>query len=268
MAETHSMPLSESRVRAALTVDRLERVFGGKGNPTYALRGISFSVENGEFVAVMGPSGSGKTTLLNCIATIDKPTSGSVVIGGTETSRLRGKALAKFRRDDLGFIFQDSNLIETLTGRENIALALSIQGVRASEIEARVRSVAERLGVTEVMDKYPAQMSGGQRQRVAAARAIMGGPQLILADEPTGALDSRNSAVLLETLADMNRNMGATILMVTHDPFAASHSGRVLFVKDGELFSELRRGSDDNKAFYTRILEVQALLGGEVPHAR
>ena len=268
MAETHSTPLSGSQARAALTVERLERVFGGKGNPTYALRGISFAVDNGEFVAVMGPSGSGKTTLLNCIATIDKPTSGSVVIGGTETSRLRGKALAKFRRDDLGFIFQDSNLIETLTGRENIALALSIQGVRASEIEARVRSVAERLGVTEVMDKYPAQMSGGQRQRVAAARAIMGGPQLILADEPTGALDSRNSAVLLETLADMNRDMGATILMVTHDPFAASHSGRVLFVKDGELFSELRRGTDDNKAFYTRILEVQALLGGEVPHAR
>lgn len=267
MAETHSTPLHVSCSHAALTVERLERVFGGKSNPTYALRGISFVVADGEFVAVMGPSGSGKTTLLNCIATIDKPTSGTVTIGNTETSRLRGKALAKFRREDLGFIFQDSNLIETLTGYENIALALSIQGVRASVIDSRVQNVASRLGVLDVMDKYPAQMSGGQRQRVAAARAIVGKPKLILADEPTGALDSRNSAVMLETLAGMNRDMGATILMVTHDPFAASHAGRVLFVKDGELFSELQRGSDDNKAFYARIMEVQALLGGEVPHA-
>lgn len=268
MAETHSTPSHTARSHAALTVEQLERVFGGKGNPTYALCGISLSVADGEFVAVMGPSGSGKTTLLNCIATIDKPTGGMVAIGGTETSRLRGKALAKFRREVLGFIFQDSNLIETLTGYENIALALSIQGIRASVIDSRVQDVAVRLGVLDVMDKYPAQMSGGQRQRVAAARAIVGKPKLILADEPTGALDSRNSAVMLETLAGMNRDMGATILMVTHDPFAASHAGRVLFVKDGELFSELQRGNDDNKAFYTRIMEVQALLGGEVPHAR
>lgn len=268
MAEKHSTPSHATCYHAALTVERLERVFGGKGNPTYALRGISFAVADGEFVAVMGPSGSGKTTLLNCIATIDKPTSGLVTIGNTETSRLRGKALAKFRREGLGFIFQDSNLIETLTAYENIALALSIQGVRASVIDSRVQDVAVRLGVLDVMDKYPAQMSGGQRQRVAAARAIVGKPKLILADEPTGALDSRNSAVLLDTLAGMNRDMGATILMVTHDPFAASHAGRVLFVKDGELFNELQRGSDDNKAFYGRIMEVQALLGGEVPHAR
>lgn len=268
MAETHATPMHEARSNAALIVERLERVFGGTGNPTYALRGISLTVERGEFVAVMGPSGSGKTTLLNCIATIDRPTSGSVVVDGIEVSRLRGRALAKFRREDLGFIFQDSNLIETLTGYENIALALSIQGVRSSEIATRTRDVAKRLGVMDVLDKYPTQMSGGQRQRVAAARAIVGHPKLILADEPTGALDSRNGAVMMETLAGMNQTMGATILMVTHDPFAASHASRVLFVKDGQLFSELRRGSDDNKTLYTRILEVQALLGGEVSHAR
>lgn len=268
MAEKHAAPSHTSRPQSALAVKRLERVFGGKGNPTHALNGISFSVDNGEFVAVMGPSGSGKTTLLNCISTIDKPTSGSVFVAGTEVSRLRGKALAKFRREYLGFVFQDANLIETLNGYENIALTLSIRGVGPTEIAQRVRQVADHLGVTGVLNKFPAQMSGGERQRVAAARAIVGRPKLILADEPTGALDSRNSAVMLDTLSSMNRSMHATILMVTHDPFAASHAGRVLFVKDGKLFSELRRGSDDNKAFYTRILEVQALLGGEVSHAR
>lgn len=268
MPEKHSSPKQAQETRPALVVERLERVFGGKGNPTYALRGLSFTVEDGQFVAVMGPSGSGKTTLLNCIATIDRPTGGLVEVNGTEVSRLRGKALAKFRREDLGFIFQDSNLIDTLTGRENIALELSIRGVKASETDVRVRDIAERLGVKDVLEKFPAQMSGGQRQRVAAARAIIGRPRLILADEPTGALDSRNSAVMMETLATMNAEMGATILMVTHDPFAASHSARVLFVKDGALFTELVRGADDDKAFLTRILEVQALLGGEAPHAR
>lgn len=268
MAEKHAAPNRAQRPQDALAVKQLERVFGGRGNPTHALNGISFTVENGEFVAVMGPSGSGKTTLLNCISTIDKPTSGSVYIAGTEVSRLRGKALAKFRREYLGFVFQDANLIETLNGYENIALTLSIRGVKPADISRRVRQVADHLGVADVLDKFPAQMSGGERQRVAAARAIVGSPKLILADEPTGALDSRNSAVMLDTLASMNRGMHATILMVTHDPFAASHASRVLFVKDGRLFSELRRGSDDNKAFYTRILEVQALLGGEVSHAR
>ena len=268
MAEKHAAPNRAQRPQDALAVKRLERVFGGRGNPTHALNGISFTVENGEFAAVMGPSGSGKTTLLNCISTIDRPTSGSVYVAGTEVSRLRGKALAKFRREYLGFVFQDANLIETLNGYENIALTLSIRGVKHSEISQRVRQVADHLGVAGVLDKFPAQMSGGERQRVAAARAIVGGPKLILADEPTGALDSRNSAVMLDTLSSMNRSMHATILMVTHDPFAASHASRVLFVKDGKLFSELRRGSDDNKAFYTRILEVQALLGGEVSHAR
>ena len=191
-----------------------------------------------------------------------------MTVNGTEVSRLRGKALTRFRREDLGFIFQDSNLIDTLSGRENIALELSIRGVKASETDVRVRDIAERLGVKDVLEKFPAQMSGGQRQRVAAARAIIGRPRLILADEPTGALDSRNSAVMMETLATMNAQMGATILMVTHDPFAAAHSSRVLFVRDGALFTELVRGSDDDKAFLTRILEVQALLGGEAPHAR
>ena len=233
MAEKHAAPNRAQHPQNTLAVKRLERVFGGRGNPTHALNGISFTVEDGEFVAVMGPSGSGKTTLLNCISTIDRPTSGSVYVAGTEVSRLRGKALAKFRREYLGFVFQDANLIETLNGYENIALTLSIRGVKHSEILQRVRQVADHLGVAGVLDKYPAQMSGGERQRVAAARAIVGGPKLILADEPTGALDSRNSAVMLDTLSSMNSGMHATILMVTHDPFAASHSSRVLFVKDG-----------------------------------
>lgn len=263
MAENHSIPSNSASSNAALVVRQLERVYGGKGNPTYALKGISFQVMNGEFVAVMGPSGSGKTTLLNCIATIDRPTSGSVVIGGVDTTRLRGGSLARFRREDLGFIFQDSNLLDTLTAFENIALPLSIQGVRSTEIKIRVGEIAHRLGIEAELDKFPSQMSGGQRQRVAAARAIVATPKLILADEPTGALDSRNASIMLETLVGMNRGMDATILMVTHDSFAASHADRVLFVKDGQLFTELRRGNDDNKAFFARIMEVQAFLSGD-----
>lgn len=267
MAETHSAPTEARTNHMACSARQLERVFGSTANPTYALNGISLDVERGEFVAIMGPSGSGKTTLLNCLATIDKPTSGSITIAGTNVTHLKGEALARFRREDLGFVFQDSNLIETLTARENIGLPLSIRGETAALITARVTQVAEALGVASVLDKFPAQMSGGQRQRVAAARAIAGNPKLILADEPTGALDSRNATVLLETFTSMNANLGATILMVTHDPFAASHASRVLFVKDGRLFTEVRRGDDDRKAFFARIMEVQTLLGGECAHA-
>lgn len=237
------------------------------GAATQALDGASFAVAEGEFVGIMGPSGSGKSTLLNCLATIDAPTSGSIAIGGVDITRLAGKQLARFRRDDLGFIFQDSNLLDTLTGYENIALALSIKHERTSTIPARVESIAKSLGVEGVLKKYPYQMSGGQKQRVAAARAIVSDPKLVLADEPTGALDSRSAQIMLETLDMMNTQLGATIMMVTHDAFAASFTSRVLFIKDGTLFNEIRRGDMTREEFFGRILEVIAFLGGDAGHA-
>lgn len=262
--------MAETRIitneQPALEVVQLERIFGGKGNPTYALKGVSFQVSTGEFIGIMGPSGSGKTTLLNCISTIDRPTSGKVLVGGKDTMRLRGHALARFRREDLGFIFQDSNLLDTLNGFENIALPLSIRGTSPFEIQKTVDDVAKRFNISEVLEKFPNQMSGGQRQRVAAARAIIGKPKLILADEPTGALDSRNATVMLETLTDMNQDMGATILMVTHDAFAASHAHRIIFLKDGKIFTELSRGNDSRTEFFTRLMDVQAFLGGNADY--
>lgn len=249
-----------------LSVRNLEKVFGARGSTTRALAGVSFDVARGEFVAIMGPSGSGKTTLLNCISTIDTPTAGQILLGGQSITGMSKRALAKFRRNNLGFIFQDSNLLDTLTAYENIALALTIKGVAASKIPNLVRSIAATLGVDGVLEHYPYQMSGGQRQRVAAARAIVTDPHLVLADEPTGALDSRSAAVLLETLEMMNERMGATIVMVTHDAFAASFADRVLFVKDGKLFNQLRRGTDSRDGFFTRVLEVVAFLGGEAGH--
>ena len=247
---------------ALLRVADVEKVYGSRGAVTHALAGVSFAIEAGEFVAVMGPSGSGKSTLLNCISTIDQVSGGHIVLNGRDITKLRGRELSRFRRESLGFIFQDANLLDTLTGFENIALALTIKGVSAGQVRERVDRVSKLLGVEDVLDKHPNQMSGGQRQRVAAARAIVGDPRLVLADEPTGALDSRNTAVLLETLEVLNTKLGSTIVMVTHDAFAASHAGRVLFIKDGKLFSEVRRGSGSREDFYTRILEVQAFLGG------
>lgn len=252
----------------ALSVRQVEKVFGGKGVRTKALDGITLSVDKGEFTAVMGPSGSGKTTLLNCISTIERPTSGSILVGGCDITRLRGRELARFRRDELGFIFQDSNLLDTLTGFENIALALTIKGEKAAGIEQQINDMALALGVHGVLDKFPGQMSGGQRQRIAAARAMVTHPKLILADEPTGALDSRNATIMLDTLTSLNLKMGATIIMVTHDAYAASFTKRVLFIKDGSLFTEVRRGEEDDRAaFFNRIMEVQAFLGGEAGHA-
>ncbi len=247
---------------ALLRVADVEKVYGSRGAVTHALAGVSFAIEAGEFVAVMGPSGSGKSTLLNCISTIDQVSGGHIVLNGRDITKLRGRELSRFRRESLGFIFQDANLLDTLTGFENIALALTIKGVSAGQVRERVDHVSKLLGVEDVLDKHPNQMSGGQRQRVAAARAIVGDPRLVLADEPTGALDSRNTAVLLETLEVLNTKLGSTIVMVTHDAFAASHAGRVLFIKDGKLFSEVRRGGGSREDFYTRILEVQAFLGG------
>ncbi|MCI9262286.1 MAG: ABC transporter ATP-binding protein [Eggerthellaceae bacterium] len=249
-----------------LSVRNVEKMFGSRDSVTRALAGVSFDVAAGEFVGIMGPSGSGKSTLLNCVSTIDTVTSGHILVGGRDITTLSRRQLAKFRRDDLGFIFQDSNLLDTLTGFENISLALSIKGEPARAIPGKVNAMAARLGVDAVLQKYPYQMSGGQRQRIAAARAMVTDPKLILADEPTGALDSRSAAVMLEIMEMMNQQLGATIMMVTHDAFAASYTNRVLFIKDGAVFNELRRGDETRDAFFGRIMEVVAFLGGEAGH--
>ena len=246
-----------------LEAQHIEKVYGGRNNVTRALEDVSFSVVRGEFVAIMGPSGSGKSTLLNCVSTIDSVTSGSVLVNGVDLTRMKHDKLTRFRREQLGFIFQDSNLLDTLTARENIALPLTIARVPAKEVLARVEAVAKRLSIAETLDKYPYQLSGGQRQRVAAARALVTNPAVIMADEPTGALDSKNARLLLESLEAMNQRDQATVLMVTHDSFAASYTNRVLFIRDGRIFTELRRGDSPRRAFFDRIMEVVAMMGGE-----
>lgn len=246
-----------------LSVRHLEKAYGARNNVTQALSDVSFDVRAGEFVAIMGPSGSGKSTLLNCVSTIDCVTSGSVLVNGVDITGMKAQKLSRFRREQLGFIFQDSNLLDTLTARENIALPLTIARVPSAEVLSRVEDVAARLGISAVLDKYPYQMSGGQQQRVAAARALVTNPTVIMADEPTGALDSKNARLLLECLEVMNRRMDSTVLMVTHDGFAASYTNRVLFIRDGKLFTELRRGDDGRREFFDRIMEVVAMMGGE-----
>lgn len=250
-----------------LRIENIEKYYGNKSNLTKALDRISLEVEKGEFVGIMGASGSGKTTLLNCIATIDRVTSGHIYVGGEDITKLKGNALNRFRREQLGFIFQDFNLLDTLTAYENIALALSIQNVKAEDISERVMSMAGHLGIVEVMNKYPYQMSGGQKQRVASARALITNPKLVLADEPTGALDSKAARHLLESLKDMNESAKATILMVTHDAFTASYASRVVFIKDGQIFNEIRRGQDDRKTFFNKIIDVVTMLGGDLNDA-
>ncbi|MEI8200792.1 MAG: ABC transporter ATP-binding protein [Eubacteriales bacterium] len=249
-----------------LTVTQVEKYYGNKGNLTKALDGVSFSIQEGEFVGIMGASGSGKTTLLNCISTIDKVTSGQIIIGGRDITELKSRQLSEFRRTKLGFIFQDFNLLDTLTAQENIILPLTISAVNHREAIARTAEVAETLGISDVLAKYPYQMSGGQRQRVAAARAIVSKPSMVLADEPTGALDSKSSRMLLESMEKLNIDLTATILMVTHDAFAASYCKRILFIKDGQLFNELIRGQQVRRDFYSKIIEVISLLGGDVSH--
>ena len=246
-----------------LEVNHVEKVYGSRNNVTRALADVSFAVDKGEFVGIMGASGSGKSTLLNCVSTIDTVTSGNVVINGVDVTRMKHAKLTRFRREQLGFIFQDSNLLDTLTARENIALPLTIARVPAKETLARVEQVAQRLDIAGVLDKYPYQMSGGQQQRVAAARALVADPAIILADEPTGALDSKNARLLLESIETMNRQYQATVLMVTHDSFAASYTNRVLFIRDGRIFTELRRGDSPRREFFDRIMEVVAMMGGE-----
>lgn len=251
-------------MNTVLEVANVEKYYGNKGNLTKALDKISFRVEEGEFVGIMGASGSGKTTLLNCLSTIDRITSGKIVVDDIDITRLKGNHLNRFRREELGFIFQDFNLLDTLTAYENIALALTIQRVKPEKIQKDVEKMSEQLGITQVLHKYPYEMSGGQKQRVACARAMVANPKLVLADEPTGALDSKSARMLLESFQYMNQKLGATILMVTHDAFTASYADRILFIKDGKLFNELHRGEDSRKEFFNRIIEVVTLLGGEL----
>ncbi|MGX8833942.1 ABC transporter ATP-binding protein [Amedibacillus sp. YH-ame10] len=250
-------------MKTILHVDNIEKYYGSRGNITKAVDNISFQVQEGEFVGVMGPSGSGKTTLLNCISTIDRVTSGHIYINDHDITALKKDDLSKFRRDELGFIFQDFNLLDTLTAYENIALALTIQKVKSSEIDMRVKEAAYKLDIMDTLNKYPYQLSGGQKQRVASARALISNPSMILADEPTGALDSKSSRMLLESMERMNREFKATIMMVTHDAFTASYAHRILFIKDGKIFNEIVRGNDSRKDFFNKILEVVTLLGGD-----
>ena len=250
-----------------LKIEKLEKYYGSRSSLTKAIDNISFEVDKGEFVAIMGASGSGKTTLLNCISTIDRVTSGHIYVDGEDITKLKGNKLNKFRREELGFIFQDFNLLDTLTAYENIALALSIQNVSASDIAKRIDKVAKELDIKDVLKKYPYQMSGGQKQRVASARAIITNPKLVLADEPTGALDSKSAKMLLERFTYLNKELMATILMVTHDAFTASYASRVIFIKDGKIFNELHRGSDSRKEFFDKIIDVVTLLGGDLNDA-
>ena len=232
-------------------------------NTVKALDGVDLTVERGEFVAMIGKSGSGKSTLLNCIATIDTPTAGHIRVEGQDVTALKGRSLSRFRRERLGFVYQDCNLLDTLTAFENIALALTIRGTPAGEIEGRVKETAELLGITDCLNKYPYQMSGGQRQRTAAARAIITDPALVLADEPTGALDSRSAKLLLDRFEALNREGRATILMVTHDAFTASYCRRILFLQDGAVLTQLERGGQSRRAFFQQIIGVVTRLGGD-----
>lgn len=244
-----------------LTAKSLKKVYGSRGNVYTALQDIDLNIKEGEFVGIMGPSGSGKTTLLNIISTIDKPSSGTVTIGGDDIVKMNEEKLSIFRRNKLGFIFQDFNLLETLTVMENIVLPLTLSKVKLSEIEKRLKEVSMGLSIEDILNKYPYEISGGQKQRTAAARAIINRPTLVLADEPTGALDSKSSTELLQALTDLNENDRSTIMMVTHDAFAASYCKRIIFIKDGLLFSELVRGGP-RKEFFQKILDVLKILGG------
>ncbi len=246
-----------------LTVDNVKKDYGTtSGVESVALAGVSFEVEAGEFVGIMGPSGAGKSTLLNVIATIDTVTSGAITIGGQDICGMREPALSDFRRNKLGFVFQDYNLLDTLTLQENIALPLVLAGLKAHQIDEKVDDVAGILGISELLPKYPCEVSGGQRQRAAAARAIAGNPELVLADEPTGALDSKSAGDLMRCLQGLNEERRTTILLVTHDAFAASFCQRILFIKDGLLYREIQRDST-KRQFYDTIVSTFSRLGGD-----
>lgn len=250
-------------MKEVLIGKNIKKVYGSRGAIYTALHGIDLIIEEGEFVGIMGPSGAGKTTLLNLIATIDRPTEGEILIGGKNVVMMDETELSTFRRDMLGFIFQDYNLLDNLTVKENIVLPLSLARVSLPEIKKRVIQIANNFGIKEILDKYPYEISGGQQQRTAAARAIINNPKLVLADEPTGNLDSGSSKELLDYLEKINQNMQATIMMVTHDSYAASYCKRILFIKDGSIFTELNRG-DSRKRFFQKILDVLKVLGGDI----
>ena len=249
-----------------LKLVHIQKYYGNEGNITKAIQDISFSVEAGEFLGIMGASGSGKTTLLNCISTIDTVSAGHIYLEGTDITEIKPKSLARFRRENLGFVFQDFNLLDTLTISENIALALAINKTSAKEVEPCIMDIAGKLNIRDILNKYPYQVSGGQKQRCACARAIINNPKLLLADEPTGALDSHSSQMLLSTIQSINEQMGATILMVTHDAFTASYANRILFLQDGKIFTELHKGSDSRSAFFDKILNVLTMIGGGQSH--
>lgn len=249
-----------------LEVKGLKKIYSTRfgGNKVEALKNVNFSVEEGEYVAIMGESGSGKTTLLNILAALDKPTGGSVILGGNDLSKIKESAVSAFRRDNLGFVFQDFNLLDTFTLEDNIYLPLVLSGRAYKEMNERLTPIARRLGIAELLKKYPYEVSGGQKQRAAVARAIITEPKLILADEPTGALDSRASDELLRLFSEINK-LGQTILMVTHSVKAASAANRVLFIKDGEVFHQLYRGNDTDEQLYQKISDTLTMLatGGE-----
>lgn len=247
-----------------LQVDNLKKTYGKGDSRTEALRGISFDVLDGEFLGIMGPSGSGKTTLLNCIATMIRPSSGKVVLRGKDISAFHEKELADYRGKRIGYLFQEFELLDNLTVRENIVLPLTLHGISEKQAGSKIKEISRMLDITEALDKFPSQISGGQKQRAAAARALISDPDILLCDEPTGALDSKNAKSLMNKLFSMNRNQGKTIVMVTHDPNAASFCSRILFIQDGCLFHELRRDlqKETNTAFYDRIAAVTAQLGG------
>ena len=248
-----------------LTIEHLQKVYTPRfgGVPVQALRDVHFSVDEGEYVAIMGESGSGKTTLLNLLAALDRPTSGRILLAGRDLTSLPENELAVFRRENLGFVFQDFSLLDTFSLRDNIYLPLVLAGRPPAELKQRLAPIAARLGIADILDKYPYEVSGGQQQRAAVARALITEPRLILADEPTGALDSANSRSLMQTFTRMNQSLGSTILMVTHDAVVGSYADRVLFLKDGKIWNELCRGDRSRQSMYHEILNVMAALGGE-----
>lgn len=241
---------------------KIHKSFGNKQNKQEVLRGLDISIEKGEFVSIMGPSGSGKTTLLNVLSSIDKVSHGSIQINKAETTTMKEKQLAEFRKNHLGFIFQDYNLLDTLTVKENILLPLSITKMSKVEANHKFHDLATELGIYELKDKYPNEISGGQKQRTSAARAFIHDPDIIFADEPTGALDSKSASDLLNKLSEMNVSRQASIVMVTHDPVAASYSSRVIFIKDGQIYSQIYKGQETRQAFFQDIMKTQGVLGG------
>ncbi|MCI8568429.1 MAG: ABC transporter ATP-binding protein [Bacilli bacterium] len=251
-------------MKEIVKVNNIKKYYGKNNIITKAVNGISFNVFEKDFVAIMGASGSGKTTLLNCISTIDSPTSGNIIINNKDITQLKEDELADFRRNELGFIFQDFNLLDTLTIEENIALALIVNKNKIDKIDTLVENIAKKLGILNILKKFPYEVSGGEKQRCACARALINNPKLILADEPTGALDSKSAKMLLETMQSMNDTLDATILMVTHDAFSASFCKRILFLKDGKIFNEIYKGEKTRKELFEEILDVLTLLGGDV----